>query len=237
MNTFIIHKIALYLNDVKKVKQLFYIDKYREYVMTYDEVYDELNLKYGNENWFTNDLKQMISLIRLIDKNLIERKNFYDSDECIYYTLMDISVASGNLEIVKWLHIHGEKCTYNAIDIAALNGYIEIIKWLLENRYEGCSPKGIYYAACYGNLAVLKCINKHVDNMNECDMYEAINVSMEKGHADVAKYLYNLRNDYGRKNNNWEDVKLDDINQMLMDYENRPTENDAIYTGDYPGFN
>ncbi|EGG18593.1 hypothetical protein DFA_04087 [Cavenderia fasciculata] len=52
---------------------------------------------------------------------------------------MDQASASGNLEIVEFLHFNRtEGCTTRAMDRAALNGHLKVVKFLHENRTEGC---------------------------------------------------------------------------------------------------
>ncbi|KAF1327410.1 hypothetical protein FI667_g7680, partial [Globisporangium splendens] len=57
---------------------------------------------------------------------------------------IDVGIASGNLDMIKWLHdslLSG--CASIAMEQAAKIGDLAIVKWLHENRSEGCTTKAM----------------------------------------------------------------------------------------------
>ena len=52
------------------------------------------------------------------------------------YIAMDLAIKNNHLEIVKYMHDNGYKCSLISIDYAASRGHIEMVKWLHENGYK-----------------------------------------------------------------------------------------------------
>ncbi|KAL2913760.1 hypothetical protein HK105_206776 [Polyrhizophydium stewartii] len=72
------------------------------------------------------------------------------------FVVMDEAAASGNLELVRWLHTHRQaRCTTRAIDTAAANGHLQVTRWLATHRPEGCTVRAVIGAAVNGHHQVL----------------------------------------------------------------------------------
>ena len=70
------------------------------------------------------------------DLQLIQDYHYRDDSDTIVFTpnTMDEAAASGQLDIVIWLHENRyEGCTTNAMDWAAENGHLDVVKWLQEH--------------------------------------------------------------------------------------------------------
>jgi hypothetical protein len=70
--------------------------------------------------------------------------------------LLDVAAVSGNLDIIKYLHSMGSKCTPMTMDLAASRGHLEIVKFFHENRREGCTTSAMDAAASDGRLDIVK---------------------------------------------------------------------------------
>eukprot|EP00639_Heterosigma_akashiwo_P004123 CAMPEP_0194577454 /NCGR_PEP_ID=MMETSP0292-20121207/12237_1 /TAXON_ID=39354 /ORGANISM="Heterosigma akashiwo, Strain CCMP2393" /LENGTH=698 /DNA_ID=CAMNT_0039429855 /DNA_START=64 /DNA_END=2160 /DNA_ORIENTATION=+ len=75
---------------------------------------------------------------------------------------MDDAARNGHLDLVRWLHFHGYRCSNYAMNNAALNGHLEIFEWLHLNRREGCSHYASMYAAQNNHLGVLEWMYRHL---------------------------------------------------------------------------
>ncbi|GLC75147.1 hypothetical protein PLESTF_001599000 [Pleodorina starrii] len=75
--------------------------------------------------------------------------------------LLDCAAASGNLELMTWLHVRGWALGPSAIPNGAASGCEEALEWLVER---GCRfpPDGGAYldAARNGDLAMLRCLHR-----------------------------------------------------------------------------
>jgi len=124
MDPYIIHKIALYVNDPKIVKLLFYIPEYNDFINMYDYWFDQLVLFYCKKDWRTDNLKIIKSFYRLNIHFVTTYMTFSA------YNHMNLAVKLGYLEIVKWLYENKtqDKDIY-AVNTAAYYGHLEIVKW------------------------------------------------------------------------------------------------------------
>ncbi|ETM34471.1 hypothetical protein L914_18434 [Phytophthora nicotianae] len=75
----------------------------------------------------------------------------------------DMRPASyGNLEVVKWFHVHYPNLfTPNVMEAAAESGQLHIVRWLHENRGEGCTTLTMDVAARNGHLDVVLYLLEH----------------------------------------------------------------------------
>lgn len=149
IDTFIIHKIAIYANDRNIVKILLYHTEYGKLIKSSISHYDDLIIKYGGWN-NKNDLKSIISLHKL-KIPIILKSNIH---------LIDDAARKNDFELVKFLHyntficvdIHGKlydthlKATFNATDFAAEIGNLEIVRFLQEKRRDGFSEYALQKA-------------------------------------------------------------------------------------------
>ena len=176
MDGYIIQRIALYVKDAKIVKQLFYIENYRNLIKTSEYHFDELVLLYSNKEWYNwNNLEIMKSFYRL---NIPYNHS---------YKHMDYAAFLGHIEVVKWLHYNRkEGCTKDAMDNAARRGHLEIVKWLHENRKEGCTTYAMDGAAYDGHLEVIKWL--HYNRKEGCTR-NAMKYAASNGHIEVVKWL------------------------------------------------
>ncbi|ETL79021.1 hypothetical protein L917_20265 [Phytophthora nicotianae] len=97
------------------------------------------------------------------------------------------AAASGNLELVKWLHASGyDNGAKDAMDAAARAGHFDCVKWLHLNRQEGCSPYAMWSAAMRGQLPMVQWF--HFIRAEEWAIQDMDWVA-RRGHLDVIKWL------------------------------------------------
>jgi hypothetical protein len=111
--------------------------------------------------------------------------------------VMDFAAACGQLELVKYLHSIGSKCTVDAMNWAASNGDLEIVKFLHENRQEGCSSKAMNLAAGIGNLEIVEFLYY---NRKEGNAVTALNKARYNDRLDVVKFFIEVN---GGDTENW----------------------------------
>ena len=90
-----------------------------------------------------NDYKQIDSINKLIENNLINIFNYL-----IKYHYHFIA--------------HELKCTKRTMDFAAKNGHLYIVQWLHENRSEGCTEYAINFAANNGHLHMVQWLRENI---------------------------------------------------------------------------
>jgi len=205
MDEYTIHKIALYVKDAIIVKQLYYIEKYRDLIKTSEFHFDELVLLYSKKDWNTNNLTIIKSFYRLNIKF-----NYYE-------TYMNFVAEKGYLEIIKWLHENQKSfCTTFAMNFAAQNGHLEMVKWLHENRKEGCTTYAMDNAAENGHLEIVKWL--HYNRKEGCTT-NAIHYAAQNGHIEIVKWLYENRTEGCTINiMNWVKIKYTNrINRIIFD--------------------
>jgi len=161
----IIQKIAIYVKDPKIVKQLFYIDKYREYIKEYNGIYDEL-VKHYTYVVYKNDLRRMQSFYRQrttlrfgykwlmsqilfhsIEDNNIEIFQWIYDNGVRYSMMIDHLICNDRIKMLQWLY------DKNQIDISRIShkaitymiGKKDVIKWLKEKGYKCDRKNGILY--------------------------------------------------------------------------------------------
>ena len=199
----IIHKIALYLKDAKKVKLFFGLNNYRSLINTSNHHYDDLFLTYGCKSFNRNhSLRSIQAIIRL---KINYKKESYIMDYVAKYgnleilkwlhqntkqkctvLAMEFAASCGHLEVIKWLDQSGGMCTFRAIDRAAENGHLEIVKWLHENRKEGCTTMAMDWAASNGHLEIVKWLHRY--RKEGCTTL-AMDLAAKNGHLEVIKFF------------------------------------------------
>ncbi|GLC45465.1 hypothetical protein PLESTB_000317000 [Pleodorina starrii] len=76
-------------------------------------------------------------------------------------SLLDCAVASGNLELMTWLHVRGWALGPRAFPNGAASGCEEALEWLVERGCPFPLDGGAYLrAACNGDLAMLRCLHR-----------------------------------------------------------------------------
>ncbi|EFA82158.1 hypothetical protein PPL_04578 [Heterostelium album PN500] len=105
--------------------------------------------------------------------------------------VIDTAAASGNLEIIKWIHsnttIPFHRSTMNT---AGRLSQFEVLKWLHENRTEGCSENLIDLVVIKNDLQLIKYL--HHNRSGSCTV-KAMNRSLKLGHLQTAIWLYENR--------------------------------------------
>ena len=186
LNNIILHKIALYVKNVKIVKLFFNLDNYRKLINFSNYHYDSLYYIYGSRDWYKS-----ITLLRPCQS--ICRLNLIDSsylDELLIYVIMegnleivkwlfhyyngtpaetfsegmDYAAAHGHLEIIKFFHENNVNCSTDAMDFAADKGHLEILKWLYQNRGEGCTKDAMNDAVCNSNFKIVKWLSQSFES-------------------------------------------------------------------------
>ncbi|GLC46537.1 hypothetical protein PLESTM_001886700 [Pleodorina starrii] len=75
--------------------------------------------------------------------------------------LLNYAAASGNLELMTWLHVRGWALGPTAINNGAESGCEEALEWLVERDCPFPLDGGAYLgAARYGDLAMLRCLHR-----------------------------------------------------------------------------
>eukprot|EP01133_Synstelium_polycarpum_P000059 gene59-77_t len=69
---------------------------------------------------------------------------------------LDSAAATGNLDIVKHLHLQDYTATHACMDNAAATGSLDIVRFLHDWRTEGCSEAAITLASANGHLAIVR---------------------------------------------------------------------------------
>jgi len=123
MDPYVIHKIAIYVKNVKIVKLLYYHDQYREYVNNHDGIYDELVWNYTKFRYH-KDIKIIMSLNR--QKNKIPKR---EKRRMIKEIIVE-SIKEENLEIIQYME--KKASCHNRINLSVLYGKL----WLLQYFYE-----------------------------------------------------------------------------------------------------
>jgi hypothetical protein len=104
---------------------------------------------------------------------------------------MNNAAKIGCLETLQWLHENRtEGCTKRAMDKAALNGHLDVIIYLHQNRTEGCTDQAMDNAARNGHLKVLEWL--HVNKTEGCSKF-AIGEVIRSNHVETAQWLHKNR--------------------------------------------
>ncbi|GLC49940.1 hypothetical protein PLESTB_000325200 [Pleodorina starrii] len=76
-------------------------------------------------------------------------------------SLLDCAAASGNLELMTWLHVRGWALGPTAIPNGAVRGCEEALEWLVERGCPFPLDGGAYLGAAFnGDLAMLRCLHR-----------------------------------------------------------------------------
>ncbi len=93
-------------------------------------------------SWFQGWLNVSMNARNVSIHPHIRNSIFYRRNLEIY--ALDLASYFGHLDIVKYFHYLGGRCTVRAMDLAAKKGHLHVVKWLHENRSEGCSKNAIW---------------------------------------------------------------------------------------------
>lgn len=104
---------------------------------------------------------------------------------------LDQAAASGNLELLVWLHENTTAtCSTTATDRAARHNYFHAIKWLHENRTEGCTTDAMDSAVENGRLQVIKwlhanrregCTTNAINHASSVEIVEWLHANRSEG--------------------------------------------------------
>ncbi|OQR94805.1 hypothetical protein THRCLA_08091 [Thraustotheca clavata] len=97
---------------------------------------------------------------------------------------MDVVAENGHLNMLKYLHKAGFKCTTDAMDQAAEKGYLDILEYLHKAGFE--SFNAFEKAAENGHLDIVKWL--HENTTQEC-YSRLVEDVISNGHIEVFKYL------------------------------------------------
>jgi len=108
-------------------------------------------------------------------------------------TIMDRAAGYGHLELIKWMHKKGYRCTNRAMNLAAGYGHLEVVKWLYENRTDGRINCAFDWAARNGRLDVLKFLNPIIGRRSyryyNMGRYSAMDWAIIEGHLETVEWL------------------------------------------------
>jgi hypothetical protein len=100
--------------------------------------------------------------------------------------LLDRAAWFGHVDLVKYLHSIGSKCTTDAMDGAAEEGHLEIVKFLHENRKEGCTNYAMDRAALWGLLKVVEWL--HLNRTEGCSA-KAMEYAHRHNHTAIVNWF------------------------------------------------
>lgn len=104
---------------------------------------------------------------------------------------MELIAASGEFEIVKWVHENrSENFTARAVDGAAQNGSLDIVQFLLTNRSPRCTTNAMDDAAARNHLNVIQWLH---ENRSEGCTTRAVDEAAQNGHFEIVQYLLTNR--------------------------------------------
>lgn len=100
---------------------------------------------------------------------------------------MDRAAEHGHCDTVRFLHHHrAEGCTTRAMDAAAESGYIDIVRFLHNHRAEGCTTRAMDGAAGRGHLAIVTYLHEH---RREGCTTSAMDAAAMNNYVDVVRFL------------------------------------------------
>jgi Ankyrin repeats (3 copies) len=103
-----------------------------------------------------------------------------------YDCILDEAAYYGHLDLVKYLHSIGSKCTKWAMDWSALDGYLEVVQFLHFDRQEGCTQNAMNWAAEKGHLDVVKFLyHNRIEGIPE----QALDYARRSGEQNVVDFL------------------------------------------------
>lgn len=109
--------------------------------------------------------------------------------------VLDSAAESGNLEMVKWLHVNQE-CSifFGALDIAAGKGYTEMYRWLVDNGADR-NYTTLSRASGKGHMDIIRsmlydyCSDDCGPGFCQSEYDEAIREAKCSGHMNVVNWL------------------------------------------------
>ncbi|KDO34516.1 hypothetical protein SPRG_00579 [Saprolegnia parasitica CBS 223.65] len=107
--------------------------------------------------------------------------------------LMDMAASHGQLELVRYLSVHGASgCTAYAMDAAARNGHDDVVQFLHATRSEGCLRYTLDHAAMNGHLSIVRFLHDH--RHDGCST-NAVDYAARNGHINVVAFLLQGRHE------------------------------------------
>lgn len=127
-NNYLIHKIAIYVNDIKIVKILLHEDGYRQYIKENEGLHRELEMEYMRAieyiSIFSNETyKKYQTLMKYISNN---EQRFYYGFKIPIRTIMDIVIMENNNHNYIINNIYGILQTI-------------LLKWIVDKRLKELS--------------------------------------------------------------------------------------------------
>ncbi|OQR90775.1 hypothetical protein ACHHYP_05251 [Achlya hypogyna] len=101
--------------------------------------------------------------------------------------VLDLLCRYGDLDMVRFLHLHGASCSKDAMDWAASAGHLHVVKFLHEYRREGCTTDALDNAAKHGHLHVVEFLDQY---RHEGATTKAMDEAAVHGHLHIVKYLH-----------------------------------------------
>jgi len=189
-NPYIIHKIALYINDALIVKILMKNEKYIECIIESDLMYNELYMRYGKKDWTnTENLRGIKCMYELMKKNA-DKNIKIDNDmlESCISKILKIAIKKSNVETIEWLskQITNKKLK-NVMDDAVCHENLELVK-ILHERGFNCTEKVIDLAAYKNNFEIIKWLHDNISNIG-CTQ-KAMDIAASKGNIEIIRYLH-----------------------------------------------
>jgi hypothetical protein len=160
-------------------------------VCTDKEVYLRKNSKRSLEHAiFTDDFEvfKYIYENRSTDTHHeLTKDDLHEMSALISYNLIDYASRCGRLNVIKYLHSVGRKCTDGAIDEACRCNHLEIVKYLFSVG-QTCSPWATIHASSNEDI---ECI-KYLQSVGKLDKQMAETVIHHRQNNEIAAFLVTI---------------------------------------------
>ena len=146
-----------------------------------------------NQVYYIKKNINLITTLKFTQTGLLLGKLDVDIQLYCKYTkienLFSMNRASkyGYLEVIKYFHSIGRKCTDEAMDYASYNGHIDVLRYL-HSIGANCTVDAMNYASNTGYLNVVK----YLHSIGAKCTVNAMNWASMKGHIDVVMYLHSI---------------------------------------------
>lgn len=132
------------------------------------------------EEWTDGDLAAKMGHFDLM-------KAKHSNGEPLKYTIHAVCNAAerGDLEMVKWLHNQGVKCTTWATLSAAVSGHVNVVKFLIELPMVAYDSETIDRAVAHGQFEVVKCLIQHRKTFTTF----TLSLAKKLNRGDILEYL------------------------------------------------
>ena len=128
-----------------------------------------------------------------IEKKMVHEDHYGDnhiySRKKIFTPLLDIASRHGHLDIVKFFHSVGMKCSFDAMDLASLGGHLDVLEFLFSVG-KNCTDSALDLASKSGNVQVMKFL---YTVMKATGSELAFINASENGHLEAIKYLSTIK--------------------------------------------